>query len=230
MTSPPLYNEKKISLCISNEGLSLFLMALLKEWGFIVSTNCPTEPSTLLLTEDNNSICAGHDKQAHLISSTYIDNNHVNIPIILEQLWKVLERHFHRTPRYHLRLAVDYPITMTIRGTEYSGHMNSLSPAGGRLTLPRELAIGERFPIVLPLQQQTLHLSAKVIYVATFVDSNDRYDAGVLFERTTNEEKTLLHDTILLSLLTSIRPHIPRWAFEIGINQCELSPALRKEL
>lgn len=223
-------SEKKIHLCISNEGLRLFIAALLSEWGFTASTVCPESPNDLLLAEGSCQDCADHRKRINLTTSAYIDNDHVNLPIALEHLWRVLEKHYHLPPRNHLRLVVDYPISMTIRGTEQPGRLSSLSPAGARLSLPRELAIGEHFPVVFPLPQKTLQLSAKVIYVTTFPDSNRRYDAGVLFERITAEEKALLRDHILLSFFTSIRPHLPRWAFEVGINQCDLSPALRKQL
>jgi len=223
-------NEKKISLCINNEGLNLFLTALLREWSFTVSPSCPESPDELLLAEENCSRCAEHRKRVNLISSAYVDSAHVNLPIVLEQLWRVLEKHYHLPPRHHLRLAVDLPITMTIRGQEQSGRLSSLSPAGARLSLPRELAVGELFPIVLPLPQQTLHLAAKVIYVTTFPDSDNRYDAGVLFERISGEEKALLRDNIILTFFTNIRPHLPRWAFEVGINHFDLSPALRQQL
>ena len=223
-------NEKKIYLCINNEGLCLFLSALLREWGFSVSPSCPENPEELLLAEENCPRCSEHRKRVDLISSAYLDSDHVNLPIVLEQLWRVLEKHYHLPPRHHLRLAVDLPITMTIRGQEQSGRLSSLSPAGARLSLPRELAVGELFPIVLPLPQQTLHLAAKVIYVTTFPDSDNRYDAGVLFERISGEEKALLRDNIILTFFTNIRPHLPRWAFEVGINHFDLSPALRQQL
>ena len=223
-------NEKKIHLCINNEGLCLFLAALLREWGFNVCTTCPENPDELLLAEENCSRCAEHRRRIDLISSAYFDSDHVNLPIVLEQLWRVLEKHYHLPPRHHLRLAVDLPVSMVIRGQRQPGRLSSLSPAGARLTLPRELASGELFPIVLPLPQQTLHLAAKIIYVTTFPDSDNRYDAGVLFERISSADKSLLRDNIILTFFTNIRPHLPRWAFEVGISHFELSPALRKQL
>ena len=223
-------SEKKISLCINNEGLALFLTELLREWGFIVNPNCPESPNELLLAEESCSRCTEHRKRVDLINSAYFDSDHVNRPIAIEQLWRVLEKHYHLPPRHHLRLTVDLPISMEIRGQEQPGRLTSLSPAGGRLSLPRELAGGELFPIVLPLPQRTLQLTAKVIYVTTFPDRNKRYDAGVLFERICREDKALLRDTIIFAFFSSIRPHLPRWAFEVGINQFDLSPELRKQL
>ena len=223
-------NEKKIYLCNNNEGLCLFLTALLREWGFTVSPSCPESPDELLLAEENCSRCAKHRKRVDLISSSYVDSAHVNLPIVLEQLWRVLEKHYHLPPRHHLRLAVDLPISMEIRGQQQPGRLTNLSSTGARLSLPRELAAGEFFPIVLPLSQHILHLSAKVIYVSTFPDSNHRYAAGVLFERISGEDKALLRDAIILTFFTKIRPHLPRWAFEVGISHFDLSPALRKQL
>lgn len=223
-------SEKKIALSLSNEGLRLFITALLEEWRFTVSTACPENQDVLLLAEENCDRCLGHAMRVNLISSPYIDSDHVNLPITLEQLWRVLEKHYHLPPRHHLRLAVDFPIAMEIRGEKQPGRLCSLSPAGARLSLPRELAIGEIFPVVLPLQQHQLHLQAKVIYVTTFPDSNNRYDAGVLFERISAEDKALLRDTIILTFFNNIRLHLPRWAFEVGISHCALSPALRNQL
>lgn len=223
-------NEKKIYLSIHNEGLCLFITALLREWGFSVSTTCPENPDELLLAEENCSRCSEHRKRVDLISSAYLDSSHVNLPIVLEQLWRVLEKHYHLPPRHHLRLAVDHPITMEIRGQAQPGRLSSLSPAGARLSLPRELAVGEFFPIILPLPQQTLHLKAKIMYVTTFPDSNHRYDAGVLFDHISSEDKALLRDHIILSFFSNIRPHLPRWAFEVGISHFDLSPALHSQL
>ena len=78
-------SEKKIHLCIHNEGLRLFLTALLSEWGFSVSLDCPESPDELLLAEENCSRCAEHRKRVNLLSSAYVDSNHVNLPIVLEQ-------------------------------------------------------------------------------------------------------------------------------------------------
>jgi hypothetical protein len=223
-------SEKKIHLCIHNEGLRLFLTALLGEWGFSVSTACPESPDEVLLAEEDCPHCAGHRKRVDLISSAYVDSDHVNLPIVFEQLWRALEKRYHLPPRHHLRLTVDIPITMEIRGQEQPGQLRSLSPAGARLSLPRELAIGEHIPIILPLPQQTLHLSAKIIYVTTFPDSGNRYDAGVLFERISSGDKALLRDAIILFFFASIRPHLPPWAFAVGISHFDLSPALRDQL
>ncbi|MBE0503058.1 MAG: PilZ domain-containing protein [Desulfuromonadales bacterium] len=223
-------SEKKISLCIQNEGLSLFLTALLREWGFCVNPTCPEHPDELLLAEENCSHCAAHRKRIDLINSAYFDSDQVNRPIAIEQLWRVLEKHYHLPPRHHLRLSVDLPIGMEIRGQEQPGRLTNLSPAGARLSLPRELASGELFPIVLPLAQRTLQLTAKIIYINTFPDRDNRYDAGILFERISSEDKALLRGTITLTVFSSIRQQLPRWAFEVGINQFDLSPELRQQL
>jgi hypothetical protein len=223
-------NTKKIYLCINDEGLCLFLTALLREWGFSVNLTCPESPDELLLAEENCPRCANHRKRIDLISSAYFDNDHVNMPIVLEHLWQLLEKYYHLPHRRYLRLAVDLPISMNIRNQEAPGRLSSLSPAGARLSLPRELAVGELFPIVLPLPQQTLTLTAKVIYVNTFPDSDNRYDSGILFEKISLADKALLRDTIILIFFNNIRPHLPRWAFEVGTSHFDLSPALRSQL
>jgi hypothetical protein len=223
-------SAKKIHLCIANEGLCLFLTALLGEWGYSVSTTCPESPDELLLAEEDCACWAEHHKRINLIPSAYVDSAHVNLPIVLEQLWWILEKHYHTPPRHHLRLAVDLPISMEIRGQEQPGRLNSLSPAGARLALPRELAVGELFPLVLPLPQQALPLTAKVIYVTTFPDSDNHYAAGILFERISAEDKALLRDAIILTFFTNIRPHLPRWAFAAGISHFALSANLRQQL
>jgi len=223
-------NAKTIHLCINDEGLCLFLTALLQEWGFSVSTACPEDPDELLLAEENCPRCAAHRKRIDLISSAYFDNDQVNMPIVLEHLWQLLEKYYHLPHRRHLRLAVDLPIYMNIRNREAAGRLSSLSPAGARLSLPRELAVGELFPIVLPLPQLTLALTANVIYVNTFPDSDNRYDAGILFEKISLADMALLRDTIILTFFNNIRPRLPRWAFEVGINQFALSPTLLTQL
>lgn len=230
MTIPLHSSGKKINLCIHNEGLRLFVVALLGEWGYIVTPECPEDPEQLLLTTGICSRCGAHRKRVDLTSSADLGSDQVKFPIVFEELWRVLEKLYHLTPRHYLRLAVDLPIVMTIRGETQSGRLNSLSPLGGRLTLPRELAVGEHIPVVLPLPRQTHYLSGKVIYVATFPDSNNRYDAGVLFEGITAEEKALLRDAIVLAFLKKIRPQLPHWAFEVGISHFDLPPSLLRQL
>lgn len=230
MTVTTRNHEKKISLCLSNEGLQLFLAALLTEWGFTVSTSAPVDPQELLLIDESCSCCPDHHKRVNLISSAYIDTDHINQPIVLEHLWRVVEKHYHRPPRNHLRLGVDFPAEMEIRGQKYPGRLSSLSPAGARLLLPRELAVGEIFPIVLPLSQRSLNLLAKVIYINTFPDSDHHYDAGVIFERISAEDRTLLRDNIILTFFAGVRATLPRWAFEVGISHFDLSPSLRNQL
>lgn len=221
---------KNLHLCLRNEGLRLFLAALLQEWGFTIWTTCPESPEELLLTDGSCRRCADHPKRINLTSAPDHAGEHVTLPILPEVLWRTLEKYFHCTPRHYLRLVVDYPITMKIRGQEQAGQFHSLSAAGGRLSLPRELATGEIIPILLPLPSQTLHLQGKVIYVMTFPDRHHRYDAGVLFERIAAVDKALLHDAILLTFLSNTRSKLPHWAFASGIDSCELSPALRQQL
>lgn len=223
-------NEKKICLCLHNEGFRIFLTALLREWGFLVRTECPPQEEELLLADGNCSSCCSHRKRVDLTASLHPDSDAVSLPIVVEHLWRVLEKNFHLPPRQYLRLAVDLPVSMTVRGEVHPGRLSSLSPAGGRLLLPRELAVGEHVPIVLPLTQQPLHLSGKVIYVSTFPDSDNRYDAGVLFDGIAAAEKDLLRDTIILIFFNRIRPHLPRWAFEVGISHFDLSPTLLNQL
>lgn len=225
-------NNKRINICLKNEGLRLFLAELLGEWGFMTTTTCPETEEDLLLADGICSHCAGHVNRINLLSSPYIDSDHVNLPIVIEKLWQSVEKHYHRPPRHHLRLVVDYPIEMELRGSVQPGQLNSLSPAGARLTLPRELAVGEILPItlLLPRQQQPLQLRGRVIYVSTFPDHQNHYDAGVLFEGIESQEKTLLRNSIVFSVFTQIRAHLPSWAFEVGINHFDLSQELRKEL
>jgi len=66
--------------------------------------------------------------------------------------------------------------------------------------------------------------------VTTFPDSDNRYAAGILFDKISAADKALLRDTIILTFFTNIRPQLPRWAFAVGISHFDLSPALRNQL
>lgn len=229
MTIIPRGLEKRLHLRVENEGLSLFLGALFAEWHYTVSFEPPHDPEALVLADENCAANA-HGNTVRLTHSTFSGRDRVCLPIVLENLWTTLETHFHRPPRNHLRLTADYPVTMEIRGESVPGQIASISPAGARLPLPRELAVGEAFAITLPLPRHVLRLQGRVIYVTTFPDSRNHYDTGVLFERIDAASRQILRDTITLAFLKSIRLKVPGWAFEVGLGYLSLSPAVREEL
>lgn len=222
--------EKTLHLFVENEGLRLFLGALLTEWKFTVLAGPNKAPEVLALADDNYTVADENEALIRLTRSSYAGRDRLCLPLALDELWSTLEKHFHRPPRHHLRLAVAYPATMELRGQTMTAQVTSISPAGARLPLPRELAAGETFALSLHLPRHTLALTARTIYVNTFPDRHNHYETGILFERIDAATKQILRDTITLAFLEAIRPKLPSWAFTVGLDACKLSPELRAAL
>lgn len=222
-------SAKLIHLCVGDEGVRLFLTELLAEWNFTVFYTFPDSEDQLLLA-DSSCRTGGHRQTLRLSSVPLDDEEVLLLPLTIESLWIALETRFHRPPRKHLRLPVDYTVTATLRGQQVPAQMISLSPLGARFWLPRELAPDEGFAIELSLPERSLHIDGRVIYVNALGEHQTRFDTGAIFDRIDPLTRENLRDHIILSFLQHIRPNMPTWAFVSGVEFFDLPPSVRAQL
>lgn len=221
---------RKLHLSIANESFRTFLTELLHEWHFVVTTDPPATGDDLLLTDENALTATEHPNSIRLTYSGFGGRDRLSIPLTLEDLWTALETRFHRPPRNQLRIPVEYPVSVHLRGEKSPAQLVSLSPVGARLPLHRELAFGEEFPLILPLQDHVLHLQARVIYVTPLAETSGRYETGVIFERLDPLTKQVLRDYIVIEFLSRIRSRLPGWAFEVGLSYLKLPTSVTNRL
>lgn len=223
LTDPGRTGNRFVQLRIGNEGSRLFLSALLDIWQFVL-TSTPV-PGSLLLTDDllPAPSTAGH--VVRLTSTGQDDTGSLPLPLRIEDLWGALETRFHRPPRHHLRIPVHLPATVHVRGSEWDILLHSLSDAGARFRLGRELASGETLTLSWLFDGVAFAAPAQVIY--SFPCGGDLhqqmgYETGVIFAPTTPNFTDKLRTRIILRYLAAIRSRVPGWAFATGLTLLDL--------
>lgn len=226
----PRGHAKPIHLAIASEANQLFLAALLQEWQFTIVDEPGEE--TLCLADDGYPLRAPHGPVVWLTRSGFAARDRLPVPLAMEDLWGALETRFHRPPRHHLRIGIDMPAEITVRGSQERTEILSLSDLGARLRLSREVASGEECVVRLTIDGVPLRLAAKAIYVLPIGDLDDscRVEVGLLFTPLLRETQARLRNFITATILERVRPTIPGWAFEVGVALLDLPDAVRKRL
>lgn len=224
----PRSTSRTAVLLVGNEGLRLFLATLLETWQFTVIAN--PVPGCLALVEDGLEPPA-ETTVIRLSPTGCSDSDCLPLPVSIEDLWGAMESRFHRPPRGHLRMAVRLPANVTVRGEERAVDLHSLSDAGGRFLLERELASGERLALTFTLDEIHFATPALVIYsFASGEPSPGRFETGVIFTPGDRTFSSQLREQIILRYLQVVRSRIPGWAFATGLAQLDLSAAVHKAL
>jgi len=223
----PRTPQRALHLALQNEALQLFLAALLEEWAFVLTPD-PTA-AELVIAEAGMELPSLPGSVLWLtpLSSESADTLH--LPVTIPALSAALEQVFHRPPRCHLRVPLELPARLLIRAESVSVPVLSISDAGARFELPRELAPGEKVTISLDIGDRHLLLSSTIIYSfpRTAPGGAPFYSTGVIFAQLPPESQQLLSEFIVRSYLQRVRNRIPSWAFAVALLQFDLPPSLR---
>jgi len=141
-TSATAFN-KRIAVRSGSTEFDAVLQHLLHAWGFEV---CPPEANDALLLAGDNVATDDRQQVIRLTSSHYHGRDRLSLPLQVEELWQTLEHHFHRPPRMHIRMAIDLPARVTIRGQEFTTTLSSLSDMGARIFHPQGSACSSLSP------------------------------------------------------------------------------------
>jgi hypothetical protein len=101
----------------------------------------------------------------------------------LTALYQALQGWFFPAPRRYLRLALDQPAQLELRGVRLAGRLLCLSERGGRIACPTTLPNGELLQLAVQLGDYPLRATAQVIYTIPAGDlpGSAPPQAGLLF-------------------------------------------------
>lgn len=108
---------------------------------------------------------------------------YLEVPLSLTELYHYLEKQFFQQPRHHIRLPLDQPLDLNVRGVWLVARLRSISDRGARITCPVLLPRGESLQLDFKLEGYPLRLSAEVLYEIAPGDVSGREhpQAGLIF-------------------------------------------------
>ncbi len=191
----------RVSVLTRNSRVNSLLQAVLEDWHFI------NEPDAacvdILLLERGLPVPDGRWEVIWLTPLPLGDEPHLEVPLSLTGLYHCLERRFFAQPRHHIRLTLNQPLDLNVRGVWLVGRLLSLSDRGARISCPAHLPKGERLQLDFQLERQFLRLTAEVLYdiPAGDVPGREQPQAGLLFKLPRPALRTALRHFIERSLV-----------------------------
>jgi hypothetical protein len=187
-----------------NPVFSRVLEAILAEWHYKVDTDAV--PCEVALIE--RGLTAPQDARQILWLSPMplTAAPHIEVPLSLNELYQYLEKLFFPQPRRHIRLPLDQPIDLNVRGVWLVGRLLSVSDRGARIACPARLPRGESLQLDLKLDGYPLRLAAEVIYEVPASDGSggEHPQAGLIFRPQRPALRQALHHFIENSLVARI--------------------------
>ncbi len=214
---------KNVHLCINNNPLHELIKALILEWGYRL-TDMP-EDDPLLLISEGMKRPAGFRHTLIFSSSHYQDRHRLEVPLTIEALYLALENHFHRTPRNHIRISVDWPIRVTVRGQQIDTHIVTLADRGIRFISPFELAHAEEMEICIERDDETYNLHAKAVYSINGkeIGWGDNIEVGAVCTPQSKEIRDSIRSRIIGNYLNRVRPALGSNLFAEALHQLNLT-------
>ena len=214
---------KNVYLYLENSPLRDLIEALLLEWGYRL-TEKPAEGPLLLISEGQEQP-AGFSHSLTFSSSRYQDRHHLEVPLTIETLYLALENHFHRTPRNHIRIAVEWPILVRLRGQEIKTHTITLADRGIRFISPFELAHAEEMEIHIEREDEIYDLHAKAVYSihGKEIGRGDKIEVGVVCTPQSKEVRDSIRSRIVGDYLKRVRPILGSNLFAEALQQLNLT-------
>lgn len=185
----------RVAVRVEDPGFELLLGGVLQGWGYQVVAD--PAAAELLLADDGLPSPAG---VSVVRLGGVAGSARLGLPLLLEELWALLERRFHQPQRQHLRAALDLEVGLVARNRYSEVCLDSLSDMGGRLIYSRELARGEGLLLRLAVEGRVLELDCQVIYSFPRGDGG-QFELGVLFEGLAAEVRQLLRRFIVQRIL-----------------------------
>lgn len=221
--------QKRIAVCTGSAAFSQVLQRLLVSWGFDLCRQ--DDPSVLLLVEEGCCEPVEGQKSIWLSRSHETDPDRIRLPISIESLWQVLEQRFHHQPRLHMRMAVDLPARLHLRGEWVDTHLNSLSDMGTRFSTDREMVKQESVSIELMVDDTARQYHGEVIFsMAAGAADTGMFQSGVVFSGQNQTTCDGLRAVLISLYLEAVREKMDRQLFEAGLVDLDLDPDVRRKL
>ncbi len=214
---------KNVHLCIDNNPLCELLKALLFEWGYRLTDNPEDDP--LLLISEGLEQPAGFNHTLTFSSSHYQDRHRLEVPLTIETLYLAIENHFHRSPRNHIRICVDWPIRVRVRGQQFDTHAVTIADRGIRFISPFELAHSEEMEIYIEREDESYDLHAKAVYsiVGREIGRGDKIEVGAVCTPQSKEVRDSIRNRIIGCYLKRVRPVLGSNLFAEALRQLNLT-------
>lgn len=177
------------------------LQEILKEWHFCIEPG-PAD-QTVALVEQGLAAPDGVRHTLWLAPRPFDTTSQLVLPLSLTALYHALQSWFFPAPRRYLRLALDQPAQLELRGARLDGRLLSLSERGGRVAVPVLLTNGEMLELTVELGGYLLQVAAQVIYTIPAGDLPGRQppQAGLLFRPLPPELGEAIHHHVERSLV-----------------------------
>ena len=221
--------NKLITVRTGSVAFTRVLERLLTTWGFSLSH--ADDRSVLLLIEEG---CGGPgvDQETVWLSSSHKPGqDRLDLPVKIEPLWQALEQHFHYPPRMHMRLAVDLPARVSLRGEWHKTRLSNLSDMGARFSSDRELVKQEQVIIELTIGGVLRRYHGQVIFsMATGPTDTPVFQSGVVFHKQGDALTDDLRCYLNRQFLEAVRDEMDLPIFRAGLAFFDLAPEVRRTL
>jgi hypothetical protein len=172
----------RVSVLTRNQKFNLLLQTILEEWHFI--TGADAASVEILLLERGLPVPAGTQQVIWLTPMPLGAEPHLEVPLSLAELYHHLELLFFPQPRHHIRVQLDEPVDVNVRGVWLVGRLLSVSDRGARINCPALLPKREHLLLDLRLDGYPLRLTGEVLYEipASEASGREQPQAGLLFK------------------------------------------------
>jgi len=192
---------KRVFLDLPQGPLLEMLPSLLRQWHFELADSSPA--SGLRLESPTP-----HQLTVHAPTGL---TTHLSFPLRVEELWRIVEAPFYPFPRAHIRLEVDSPVLIHLRGRAEETTLSSLSDRGMRFYCSQELVREELLEAEVRLGREVLSLKGTIIYAQSRAD---RWEAGAVFQPISKAERDRIRDFIVRTLLARVRSEVGEDCFQ----------------
>lgn len=214
---------KNIYLMIDNVPLAELLTALALEWGYRLTDKEEDEP--LLIISEGLDQPVGFRHVLTFSSSHYQDRHRLEVPLTIENFYLALENHFHRSPRNHIRINLEWPIHVRVRDRQFETRTVTVADRGIRFISPIELAREEEMEIRIEREDETYDLHAKVVYSiqGKELGRGDQIEVGAVCVPQSKEVRESIRSRIIGNYLMRVRPILGSNLFAEALRQLNLT-------
>jgi hypothetical protein len=186
----------QVAILTRNTTFNRLMQAILEDWHF--ATEATAASPDILLLERGLDVPADARQVIWLTPLPLGEEPHLEVPLSLNALYHRLEQRFFAQPRHHIRLSLNQPIDLNVRGVWLVGTLLSISDRGARVTCPALLPKREPLILDFKLDNYPLRLTAEVLYDIPAGDSPGREhpQAGLLFKSARPVLRQALRDFI----------------------------------
>lgn len=202
---------RRIAVLTRNATVTLLLRSILEGWHYPVvdaAADCD-----LLLIERGLSVPVDVAHRVWLTPMPLAGEDCLEVPLSLVDLYFHLERRFFPAPRRHIRISLDQPVDLNVRGVWLVGRLLSLSERGARVSCPALLPRQEPVRLDFKLGGYPLRLTGESLYDIPAGDSSGREypQAGLLFRSVRPALRQALRRFIE-------RSHVERACAQVGVH------------